>query len=143
MTVELTVATVAKVAGVPTDVLRGLCERGHIRARRGTADNWYLDPADAPSATQMRQILAAEYRTALQDVQKAVRAIGVELEAVKLDCAEALDALDRHPDALPPALGNDLRPADRRQTPMVEAVYELMHLSVRVSIRHRELRLLH
>lgn len=142
MTVELTVGKVAKIAGVPTDVLRGLCERGHVPARRGTAGSWYLDPADAPSAAQMRRILADEYRAALHDVQKAVRAIDVELEAVKLDCAEALDALERDPDASPPALGNDLRPAGRSETPMVEAVYELMHLSVWVSIRHRELTLL-
>lgn len=138
-TLELTVGKVAGIAGVPTDVLRGLCERGHIRARRGTAGTWYLNPADVPDRTQMRGILGDEYRAALQDVQAHIRALNVELEALNLDCDEALHALDTDPHAAPPQLGADLTADDRTGRPMLDAVHELMHASVWVRLRHRDL----
>lgn len=140
MTVELTVGKVAKIAGVPTDILRRLCEQGHVRARRGSAGNWYMDPADAPDAATVRTIVVQEYRLALQQVEATIRRIEVEVESVKLDCREALEALNADPASRPPALGNDLRSPGRSDTPLGEAVRDLDWNSLEVSLRHRALR---
>jgi hypothetical protein len=84
--------------------------------------------------------VSQEQRFTLQQLQATIRRIEVELESVRLDCLEALDALDANPDARRPALGNDLRSPGRSDTPLGEAVRALDLNCLDLSLRHRALR---
>jgi hypothetical protein len=100
---EVTVGQAAKVAGVPTDVLRKLCEARKVLARKGERGHWYLNPADIPSREWVLDAVRQQYRQDVADAQEAMMRFTREVEGVQLDLNEAAeDATGQG------RLGNDL-----------------------------------
>jgi hypothetical protein len=100
---EVTVGQAAKTAGVPTEVLRELCEARRVRARKGERGHWYLDPADIPTRDWVFEAVRQKYRDDIAGAQEAMGRFMREVEAVQLDLNEA--AQDTTGEG---RLGNDL-----------------------------------
>jgi hypothetical protein len=131
---EMTVGQAAKAAGVPTDVLRELCEARKVPARKGERGHWYLDPADIPALEWVLEAVRQQYRDDVADAQEAMGRFTREVEAVQLDLNEAAeDTTGRG------RLGNDLRSFSTMGGPFEMARHALMLRLMDVQMSHRRL----
>jgi hypothetical protein len=131
---EVTVGQAAKTAGVPTDVLRTLCEAGKVPARKGERGHWYLDPADIPTREWVLEAVRQQYRQDVAGAQEAMVRLTREVEAMQLDLAEAAEDLTGHG-----RLGNDLRAFGDRDSPFELAQHNLWAKLLDVRLTHRRL----
>lgn len=102
----LTLSAASKECGVRVQVLQELVSSralvdGVVRSRRGHA---YLHRDSVPSWTQVEQLVSALYTAQLDRVDRTMRIVETEVEALRLDLTEAQE----NPDA---PLGDDLRGA--------------------------------
>lgn len=101
---NVTLGQAARQIGVPTDVLRDLCDCGLVRSERRRAGHRYLKAQDLPDLQWIDEQVTQLYRQAVLNAQASARRVAVELEAIMLDLAEAAADL---PGQQP--LGEDLR----------------------------------
>jgi hypothetical protein len=132
---EVTVGQAAKVAGVPIEALRELCEAGAVPARKGERGHWYLNPDDIPARDWVLEAIRQQYREDVVGAQEAMARFMKEVEAVQLDLNEAAEdttGLGR--------LGNDLRSLYSRDSPFTLAQHSLARRLMDVESTHRRLR---
>jgi hypothetical protein len=131
---EVTVGQAAKIAGVPVEVLRDLCDARKVSARKGERGHWYLDPADIPTRDWVLEAVRAQYREDVAGAQEAMARFTREVEAVQLDLNEATE----DPTGLG-RLGNDLRAVGSMDGPFDRALRALSSSLMGVELTHRRL----
>ncbi|MCW2537471.1 MAG: hypothetical protein JWQ26_3170 [Modestobacter sp.] len=131
---EVTVGQAAKVAGVPVEALRELCDARKVPARKGERGHWYLNAEDIPSRDWVLEAVREQYREDVAGAQEAMARFMREVEAVQLDLNEAAeDTTGRG------RLGNDLRSFSDRDSPFDRAQFSLMRRLLDVQLTHRRL----
>lgn len=131
---DVTVGQAAKTAGVPTEVLRELCDSRKVPARKGERGHWYLDPADIPTREWVLEAVRAQYREDVAGAQEAMARFTREVEGVQLDLNEAAD----DPTGAG-RLGNDLRGLGSMDGPFDRALRALTFSLLGVELTHRRL----
>ena len=134
---ELTVGQAAKSAGVPLEVLSGLCQSRKIPARKGERGHWYLQAQDIPSSGWILEAVRAQHREHVANAQEAMARFTREVEAVQLDLNEAAEDVTGHG-----RLGNDLRSFAAIDSPCERAKHSLMGKLLDVQLSHRQLQAL-
>lgn len=131
---EVTVGQAAKVAGVPVEVLRELCDARQVPARKGERGHWYLNPEDIPTQDRVLEALRQQYRDDVAGAQEAMARFMREVEAVQLDLNEAAEDTTGAG-----RLGTDLRSFSDRNSPFERAQHSLMRRLLDVQLTHRRL----
>ncbi len=126
-----TLSSAAKECGVRVQVLQELVAAralvdGVVRSRRG---HIYMHVAHAPSWTQVEQLVLKLYTDQLAVVDRRVRTLETEVEAIRFDVNEAQQDLDG-------PLGDDLRGAslfhsyDRENAKTLHGVFAKLQTDV-------------
>ncbi|MFL6097420.1 MAG: helix-turn-helix domain-containing protein, partial [Blastococcus sp.] len=67
----ITVGQAAKVAGVPVEVLRELCDARKVPALKGKRGHWYLNAEDIPTRDWVLEAVREQYREDVAGAQEA------------------------------------------------------------------------
>lgn len=128
---NVTLGQAARQIGVPTDVLRDLCDSGLVASERRRAGHRYLKAQDLPDRQWIDEQVTQRYRQAVLTAQASARRVAVELEAIALDLAEAAEDL---PGQKP--LGEDLRRCHELRGLFNDAVCDLRDATAEAATAH-------
>lgn len=141
---QLSVAAAARDIGVPVDTLRNMADAGAVPGTaRGKNGHITLAADQLPTREQVRTWLHQRYRDRLELVRGVCDQMAKEIESVRLDATEAIEAIPRitgggdrpYQELL---LGTDLRALTGRG-PLHEALSTLSMAALDVQLLHRHL----
>lgn len=87
---DITVGQAAKRIGIPTEVLKELCDDGYVENRKGPGGHYYLDEDELPQLPWVSQLYEHRWRDQLEQLLLATKAVEREIESFKFDVEEAL-----------------------------------------------------